>query len=221
MISRCNHFRDEPLATKRAARSSSRSGCVGSCPCVPKSDGVRTKCLPKCQPQTRLTQTRAASGPASPTILSANSKRPEPCSKGVGSPCSNTLKNRRGTISPGLATLPRTKTGRSRGCAGRKSIRVTVGVEPSTQTPQSMTAGVMGTSYADSSNSSRSYSGFMARISACSSSATVSKSFRFPKTPLVRYSFSCCQVSHSARSDSNATIGRLTCHVLANTPASA
>ena len=63
---------------KRAARSSSNSGCVGFSPCTPKSLGVPTSGLPMCQAQTRLTMTRAASGAASLKILSASSSRPDP-----------------------------------------------------------------------------------------------------------------------------------------------
>ena len=49
MISRCSHFSDQPCSMNRAARSSSSSGCVGFSPCTPKSLGVATSGLPKCQ----------------------------------------------------------------------------------------------------------------------------------------------------------------------------
>ena len=78
MISLFSHLSDQPCSMKRAARSSSSSGCVGLSPCVPKSLAVATNPFPKCQPHTRLTITRAARARVSVKRRSASSSRPEP-----------------------------------------------------------------------------------------------------------------------------------------------
>ena len=92
---------------------------MGGSPSLPKLLGVVTSERPKCQPQIRLTITRAVSDAASPTIPSANSSRPLPAPKLRGSPGESTAGSLRGTIGPGLATFPRRKMGRSREVPGR------------------------------------------------------------------------------------------------------
>ena len=77
--SRCSHFRDQPRAMKRAARSSRSAAWVGCDPVAPKLLGESTSPCPKCCCQMRLTMTRAASGAASVTKARASSRRPLPC----------------------------------------------------------------------------------------------------------------------------------------------
>ena len=106
MISLFSHFSDQPCAMKRAARSSSSSGCVGFSPCTPKSLAVATSGLPKCQPHTRFTITRAASG----ARIGEDPFRQLEAARAVLErgvvPLESTAGNPRGTISPGAATLP-------------------------------------------------------------------------------------------------------------------
>ena len=59
---RCRCFKLQPWSMKSLASQSSSSGWDGGSPCRPKSLGVRTSASPKCQPQTRLTRTRAVRG---------------------------------------------------------------------------------------------------------------------------------------------------------------
>ncbi len=147
MISRCSHLSDMPLAMKRADRSSSNSGCVGLSPWTPKSLSVATSGLPKCQPQTRFTITRAASGPLWVKMSSANSRRPEPCLK-VVSPLESTVRNWRGASAPGAATLACGRMFMSRATPGRMSTLVRSGSLPSIQIPASNTDCVKGRSEA-------------------------------------------------------------------------
>src|SRR5262249_59432553 len=61
-ISRCSALSDQPEATKRVARWSSSSGCVGGSPSLPKLLDVRTSPLPQGCGQARLTLPRGAAG---------------------------------------------------------------------------------------------------------------------------------------------------------------
>src|SRR5258708_20804705 len=99
---------------------SSRSGCDGVSPCVPKSLGVRTIACPKCQPQTRLTRTRAVNG-----FSAAVSQRANVVRRLVGGTAeksdelpelTNTARNPGSTTSRGLLHSPRCNRLTSNGC---------------------------------------------------------------------------------------------------------
>ena len=109
-ISRINPFTEYPDARNRPARYSSNSRFPGLSPISPKLDGVRTIPAPNSQPQIRFTITRDANGLS--TIACANCIRPLP-SPSADPP--NTVKNRRGTISPKSVGFPRLSSGKSIG----------------------------------------------------------------------------------------------------------
>ena len=88
---------------------------------VPKSLGVDTIGSPKWCIQTRLTMTRAVSGFSGAVIACARSSRPLPWENGRRPRPARTLRNCRGTRSPGCDGLPRTKMRGSYSSSASKS----------------------------------------------------------------------------------------------------